>query len=125
MVVCSSCGVRNDAGEAACKNCGKPFGGAVKAAQPAQTPQPVGNDPNKIGCDACGLEIAPSTGILQAGNKKYHPNCFTCSVCGKAITAAYGYKNGKPACVTCGGTKRKGFTIDPRTGEKKFMSAKK
>jgi hypothetical protein len=65
----------------------------------------------------------------------FHPECFRCRDCNQPITGSYGEKNGTgPYCETCvGGISdtqkvqisllnkgRRGFTVDPRSGQKKY-----
>jgi hypothetical protein len=67
----------------------------------------------------CKQEITSADGpyVTLYGNN-FHQRCFTCQVCSSPITGAYGTKDGKRVCEKCG-PPRRGFVVDPITGEKK------
>ena len=82
-----------------CKSCGKPF--------PTPSFYQKNNDPYckecyemecAVKCAGCGKPIIGSS--LMALNKKYHPECFVCSVCHAPFPRGQFYNlNGKPVCA--------------------------
>jgi uncharacterized CHY-type Zn-finger protein len=80
---------------------------------------------NQSRCAECNQELTPASGpILSSKGQDYHPQCFKCGFCGQQITGAYGEREGKRACGNCGGARRQGFVVDPRTGQKKPVTVK-
>uniref|UniRef100_A0A670J3N4 Filamin binding LIM protein 1 n=1 Tax=Podarcis muralis TaxID=64176 RepID=A0A670J3N4_PODMU len=53
-------------------------------------------------CAFCHKNISPGTPTLEAMNKQYHADCFTCRTCHSALVGQrYYQKEGRPLCVTC------------------------
>jgi len=82
-------------------------------------------------CAGCGKKLSGK--FLSAMGQKWHAECFVCVSCKKQFQGGYAEKNGEPYCATCiqqkgnttvvsqpSGDRKTGFTIDPRTGKKKF-----
>eukprot|EP01089_Gocevia_fonbrunei_P016396 TRINITY_DN5067_c0_g1_i1.p1 TRINITY_DN5067_c0_g1~~TRINITY_DN5067_c0_g1_i1.p1 ORF type:complete len:184 (+),score=20.54 TRINITY_DN5067_c0_g1_i1:100-651(+) len=95
-----------------CTNCNKP------------------NNTSKVQCRGCSKDIAGA--FVSAMDAKWHPTCFCCAKCRKSFTAGYIEKAGKPYCQACvpasqtitTGVRQQGFTIDPRSGKKKYTNLK-
>jgi hypothetical protein len=92
-------------------------------------------------CAKCAKQVAACVGCkkplsgqyLVGPDGKYHADCFKCASCNQSLKSGFVEKNGKGVCPGCGskpqasvkstaGTTQKvgGFTIDPRTGQKKY-----
>ncbi|XP_061457210.1 filamin-binding LIM protein 1 isoform X4 [Rhineura floridana] len=53
-------------------------------------------------CAFCHKTISPWAPTLEAMNKQYHADCFTCRTCHGALAGQrYYQKEGRPLCVTC------------------------
>ncbi|XP_028597238.2 filamin-binding LIM protein 1 isoform X1 [Podarcis muralis] len=67
-----------------------------------QTERKVENSVAKDICAFCHKNISPGTPTLEAMNKQYHADCFTCRTCHSALVGQrYYQKEGRPLCVTC------------------------
>jgi len=85
-------------------------------------------------CAGCGQKLTGQ--FLNAMGQKWHKNCFVCTDCNKPFSGGYAEKGGMPYCATCiqkgnkatvqtvtkPGAQRVGFTVDPRTGAKKYTT---
>jgi len=81
-------------------------------------------------CAGCGQKLSGQ--YLSAMGQKWHKECFVCTSCQKPFNGGYAEKDGMPYCGPClqKGSKptyttvqkgeRVGFTVDPRTGQKKY-----
>jgi len=82
-------------------------------------------------CAGCGKKLVGQ--YQSAMGEKWHKECFVCTACAKPFNGGYAEKDGKPFCGDCvqkqqpaasSGTQytgtRTGFTVDPRTGQKKY-----
>eukprot|EP01100_Stratorugosa_tubuloviscum_P000794 TRINITY_DN117_c1_g3_i1.p1 TRINITY_DN117_c1_g3~~TRINITY_DN117_c1_g3_i1.p1 ORF type:complete len:332 (+),score=159.71 TRINITY_DN117_c1_g3_i1:57-1052(+) len=88
----------------------------------------------------CGCCNQPIQGKMVGtpDGVKYHPECFSCSRCRQPISAAFAQIDSKIVCGNCAqtsprttssstttttavGQRKAGFTIDPRTGQKKVL----
>jgi len=82
-------------------------------------------------CAGCGKKLSGQ--FVNAMGQKWHRDCFVCVSCKKPFTTGYAEKNGEPYCSNCIsksskptvhtqvlGERKAGFTIDPRTGQKKY-----
>ncbi|KAJ5075340.1 four and a half lim domains protein [Anaeramoeba ignava] len=81
-------------------------------------------------CAGCNKEIEGK--FIVALGKDWHHGCFRCTKCGASFgDEGFLEKDGKPYCVDCypkqpqkkvvTTTKRRGFVIDPRTGQKRYV----
>jgi len=83
-------------------------------------------------CVGCHKPLSGT--YLNGPNGKFHADCFKCDICHQKLTMGFVEKNGKTVCPTCGKNpssqvsstttttqKAGGFTIDPRTGQKKYI----
>ncbi|XP_067422355.1 filamin-binding LIM protein 1 isoform X1 [Emydura macquarii macquarii] len=53
-------------------------------------------------CAFCHKAIAPRTPTIEAMNKQYHADCFTCRTChGQLAGQRYYQKDGRPLCSSC------------------------
>ncbi|CAM2104351.1 unnamed protein product [Caretta caretta] len=53
-------------------------------------------------CAFCHKAIAPRTPTIEAMNKQYHADCFTCRTChGQLAGQRYYQKEGRPLCNSC------------------------
>lgn len=53
-------------------------------------------------CAFCHKAISPRAPTLEAMNKQYHADCFTCRTCQHALAGQHYYqKDGRPLCVAC------------------------
>ncbi|XP_043355873.1 filamin-binding LIM protein 1 isoform X1 [Dermochelys coriacea] len=53
-------------------------------------------------CAFCHKAIAPRTPTIEAMNKQYHADCFTCRIChGQLAGQRYYQKEGRPLCNSC------------------------
>jgi len=84
-------------------------------------------------CAGCGQKLSGQ--FINAMQSKWHKNCFVCSDCQQILTGGYAEKNGLPFCSNCiqnkganttnvpmPGAQKVGFTVDPRTGKKKYTT---
>jgi len=80
-------------------------------------------------CVTCHEAISGK--YLNGPSGKYHPQCFVCTSCKSTLSGGFLEKDGHPFCSSCANkptlkmnttitTQQKGFTIDPRTGQKKY-----
>jgi len=103
-----------------CGNCAK-----ASAASPTKYSEKC------VGC------LKPISGKhLNVNNHKYHSECFVCAKCYKPFDGEYSEHEGKPYhghCVprilasrtvttTTTGNYKKGFTVDPITGKKRYAN---
>jgi len=98
---------------------GKPV--CTKCNKPSNTPSSGGGGGN---CTGCGQALQGA--FITAMNSNWHKQCFVCAQCGSTLPGGYIEKNGKPHCDRCVPLvtttttgRQQGFTIDPRTGQKK------
>jgi len=120
-----------------CSKCGKPVAqsGFKTVDGAAVCPTCTGGSNSGGGfCAGCGQKLVGQ--FISAMGQKWHKNCFVCSSCQQPFAGGYAEKNGMPYCsnciqkgpqsvgqtVTIPGTQKVGFTVDPRTGKKKFTT---
>jgi ribosomal protein S27AE len=125
MVQCSNCGTECGPDAKFCPNCGQ---STLVAARSVTTkmfmPQPASSDTQRVACAECRQDITPADGpYVTVNNNNYHSKCFKCQVCLNPITGTYGTKDGKRVCDRCAPARR-GFVVDPITGEKKEAKPK-
>eukprot|EP01113_Clastostelium_recurvatum_P046884 TRINITY_DN827_c0_g1_i2.p1 TRINITY_DN827_c0_g1~~TRINITY_DN827_c0_g1_i2.p1 ORF type:complete len:331 (+),score=54.10 TRINITY_DN827_c0_g1_i2:64-1056(+) len=96
----------------------------------------AGGAASPVGKELCGGCNKPLSGhFLAAIGKKWHKECFVCSMCRGQLPRGYAERDGKPVCPKCaaaslpprdvsfskvdsGEPRRSGFTVDPRSGKK-------
>lgn len=84
-------------------------------------------------CVLCGKPLQGK--YLNGPSGKMHPGCFVCTGCKGSLAGGYVDRGGAPYCPGCaskgapasalskgavGAQHQRGFTIDPRTGQKKY-----
>jgi len=81
-------------------------------------------------CSGCGQLLSGK--FVSAFGKDFHSQCFACCVCSNPISGPFADQGGKPVCQSCAsknraaptavvtGQRMQGFTVDPKTGEKKY-----
>eukprot|EP01114_Cavostelium_apophysatum_P003497 TRINITY_DN1341_c0_g1_i1.p1 TRINITY_DN1341_c0_g1~~TRINITY_DN1341_c0_g1_i1.p1 ORF type:complete len:305 (+),score=48.43 TRINITY_DN1341_c0_g1_i1:222-1136(+) len=82
-------------------------------------------------CGGCGQKLSGQ--YLNAMGSKWHKQCFVCTSCKAPFSGGYAEKEGQPYCASCiqknqkvttttqhYGERKPGFTVDPRSGTKKF-----
>jgi len=64
-------------------------------------------------CGGCG-EVITSGKILTALEQKWHPDCFKCESCNKAITGgSFSIRNDQPICPACANSITGSGDVDP------------
>eukprot|EP01116_Phalansterium_solitarium_P001756 TRINITY_DN11570_c0_g1_i1.p1 TRINITY_DN11570_c0_g1~~TRINITY_DN11570_c0_g1_i1.p1 ORF type:complete len:357 (-),score=104.27 TRINITY_DN11570_c0_g1_i1:224-1294(-) len=83
-------------------------------------------------CGNCGEKLTGQ--YVSAMGAKWHKECFVCTTCKKPFQGGFAEKAGKPYCSGCVSQassaqprvvvtgQKVGFTVDPRTGEKKYTT---
>jgi len=107
----ADCGFKDVGGQPHCPDCAGASGGGF--------------------CAGCGQKLVGK--YVSALGQKWHQQCFVCSGCSQSFTSGYAEREGRPFCVSCIQKnakptvtstapvgERKGFTIDPRSGKKKY-----
>jgi hypothetical protein len=139
-LVCHQCqgdldaGVKDINGLPHCKNCGT-LSLLSSNLPPLTSPGPKGpgSTTSSSFCGACGQTLSGS--IVTALGSKWHKHCFVCSSCQAQLTSGFAMVNEQPFCPSCSqkaaekapstsfpvGERKPGFTVDPRTGAKKFQ----
>jgi len=82
-------------------------------------------------CGGCGQKLSGT--FVNALGQKWHKNCFVCTGCKQPFTTGYAERESMPYCASCiqkgtkptnttmiTGERKEGWTIDPRTGQKKI-----
>jgi paxillin len=129
-LVCSKCqgdlddGVKEVDGLPCCKKCGKfSLSNSLFAG---------GSTANSGFCAGCGKKLTAS--FVNALGSKWHKECFVCTSCKTNFSGGYAVVNDLPYCAPCSqkvsskapstsvnvGERKQGFTVDPKTGQKKF-----
>jgi len=113
-----------------CSSCGNSFDGSYKLKDGSPYCESCYTKKFSKLCNGCGQVLSGK--FVSAFGKDFHSQCLTCCKCNDVISGPFAEQGGKPVCQSCStksrpaptavitGQRMQGFTIDPKTGEKKY-----
>eukprot|EP01102_Stenamoeba_stenopodia_P012362 TRINITY_DN3895_c0_g1_i1.p1 TRINITY_DN3895_c0_g1~~TRINITY_DN3895_c0_g1_i1.p1 ORF type:complete len:265 (-),score=52.11 TRINITY_DN3895_c0_g1_i1:222-1016(-) len=120
----------------ACSKCGQQIGSVVGFASTPSGPvcNSCASSQGAALCVKCKGKITGKYLNAPGGAGKLHPQCFVCTSCKGDLASGYVERGGQNYCVKCSqsggggggagasyGQHQKGFVIDPRTGQKRYV----